>query len=202
MGLMEKDTFQVLIDQAQRGDQTAVHDLMSQFEPNVLHSARALLVGLRYRLPIEPSDICQTVFCSFFVKLLQGRLKLDQAEDMLKLLSIMTRNLVYDEIRKQRTHRRGARQEAESDGTHDVLSEVAARGGTPSYIVACHELISEIRRRLDEDEIRLLDWRIAGGNWAELAATMNCGADALRKRLDRALARVLGELNIDPRSVT
>ena len=140
------------------------------------------------------------MFCRFFVKLLNGRLKLDDAEDMLKLLSIMTRNLVYDGIRRSRTKRREAREEPERDDARDILSDVIAPGSTPSYIVACHELIREIRQRLDPEEIHLLDWRIGGGNWVELATAMNCGADALRKRLDRALTRVLGELKIDPDS--
>jgi hypothetical protein len=64
--------------------------------------------------------------------------------------------------------------------------------------VGGQEIIDELLRRLSPEERGLADQRASGRSWNEIAAASGAGADALRKKLDRAIRRVTRELRIDP----
>jgi RNA polymerase sigma factor (sigma-70 family) len=196
--MLDPTTFRDLLGRTQRGDQAAAFELVREYEPLVLRAARAQLLGVRLGTALEASDVSQTVFFRFFVRLAQGGLALAEPADLLNLLHVMTRNHVLDEVRKRKTQRRNRRQEPQpARDEPDVLEAVAAPGGTPSSIVASHELIAEIRRRLTPEEQHLLDRRSDGCSWEALGAELEVRADTLRKKLDRALTRVLRELGLD-----
>jgi hypothetical protein len=57
-------------------------------------------------------------------------------------------------------------------------------------------LVEKVRGRLAEDERRLLELRQHGREWAEIAAEVGGGPEALRKKLGRALDRVARELGL------
>jgi RNA polymerase sigma factor (sigma-70 family) len=59
---------------------------------------------------------------------------------------------------------------------------------------APRELLDDVRRRLSPDERRLADLRAEGWEWAEIAARLGITAEACRKQLARALARVEAQL--------
>jgi hypothetical protein len=58
-------------------------------------------------------------------------------------------------------------------------------------------LLQEVRRRLTDDERRLADWRAEWREWSEIAAEVGGSAEALRKRLARALDRVSNQLGLE-----
>jgi DNA-binding CsgD family transcriptional regulator len=63
--------------------------------------------------------------------------------------------------------------------------------------VAARELVPEVHRRLSPEERRLVEWRGQGLAWEEIAASLDGSAEALRKKLTRALDRVTEELGVD-----
>jgi len=65
-------------------------------------------------------------------------------------------------------------------------------------VVAAREQLDWLFRSLGQDERALLTGRLAGKEWAELAADRGVGADALRKRLSRALDEIGGRLGLTP----
>jgi RNA polymerase sigma factor (sigma-70 family) len=195
--MSDQAAFQDLLQRSRRGDQDAAFALVRKSEPRIKRTAGRLLSNTPFRLTLEPNDICQAVLLRFFARLAKGSFDLDGEEDLYKLFHVMTRNQVLDEIRKRRTRRRDSRREVEQTGEQDALDRAVDPSGTPSTIVACHELIGEIRRRLSFDDLVLLEQRASGCGWSELALEHGCKADTLRKKLDRALAQVFRELGID-----
>jgi RNA polymerase sigma-70 factor (ECF subfamily) len=91
---------------------------------------------------------------------------------------------------QRRDHRRVAATDPEEQGC-------AAAGPTPSRHVAARELLEEVRRRLSDEERRLMELRAQGLDWAAVAAQVGGSAEALRKKLARAVDRVAGELGLD-----
>jgi RNA polymerase sigma-70 factor (ECF subfamily) len=63
--------------------------------------------------------------------------------------------------------------------------------------VAARDLFQAVQRRLAPDERRLVELREQGCDWAAIAAAEGGSAEALRKKLTRAIARVMGELGLD-----
>ena len=77
------------------------------------------------------------------------------------------------------------------------MKALIAPGGTPSQPVAARELLREVNRRLSPEERQLVEWRSQGLTWDEIAARLGGSAEALRKKLTRALDRVTAELGVD-----
>jgi RNA polymerase sigma-70 factor (ECF subfamily) len=75
--------------------------------------------------------------------------------------------------------------------------EVAAGDASPSQHAAGRELLVEFRKRLSSEEAELVDLRVQGREWADIAAERKESAEALRKRLTRALDRVAQQLGLD-----
>ena len=59
------------------------------------------------------------------------------------------------------------------------------------------DLLQEVQRRLSADERRLLELRNQGCDWAAIAAEVGGAAETLRKKLARAIDRVVDELGLD-----
>ena len=57
-----------------------------------------------------------------------------------------------------------------------------------------NELVAKARAVLSEEEQRLLEDRMSGRPWAEIAAELGVEVNCVRKRLTRALERVAKEL--------
>ena len=81
-------------------------------------------------------------------------------------------------------------------GAGDVADAVDA-AATTSRVVANRDLLEAVRARLRPDELVLVEQRAAGRAWADIAAEMGESPDALRKRLERALARVAREVGLE-----
>jgi RNA polymerase sigma-70 factor (ECF subfamily) len=187
------DSFPDLIRRVRTGDQEAAAELVRRYEPAIRRAVRVRLVDDRLRRQFDSMDVCQSVLASFFVRAAMGQFELEEAEQLLKLLATMVRNKVSNraahEAAARRDYRRGAALEEAAD--------VPGADATPSRQVEVRELLGEARRRLTEDERRLLDQRAAGRDWADMAAEYGTTPEALRKKLARAVERVARDLGLE-----
>ena len=74
---------------------------------------------------------------------------------------------------------------------------MAAGASSPSQQVAAKEMLAEVRRRLNDQERKLVELRHEGRDWAAIAAEVGGSPEALRKQLARAVARIADELGLD-----
>lgn len=65
------------------------------------------------------------------------------------------------------------------------------------HFAAGRELLEAVSRKLTKDELYLAEQRALGRDWADLAAATGENADALRKKLSRALDRVARQMGLD-----
>jgi RNA polymerase sigma-70 factor (ECF subfamily) len=190
----EEEAFRQLINRVRAGDPDAATQLVREYEPEIRRAVRVRLTDPALRRVLDSLDICQSVLGNFFARAAAGQFDLDRPQQLLKLLVTMARNRLRDQVRKQRARRRDNRR---LEGGARALEAVHAMGATPSHIVAGRELLEEVRTRLADEERYLADQRALGREWAELAAELGERPDALRKRLARALDRILKELGLD-----
>jgi RNA polymerase sigma factor (sigma-70 family) len=187
-------TFRRLLDRVRAGDQSAAADLVRQLEPELRRVVRVRLSDPRLRRVVDSADICQSVLANFFVRASVGEYDLNQPEQLLDLLMVMARNKVRDKARRQQAHKRDQRRVEAEPGDLDAL---AGRAPEPCRIVASQDLLAEVRRLLSEEERQLADHRAAGLDWPEIAERVGGRADALRKKLTRALDRVTAQLGLE-----
>jgi DNA-directed RNA polymerase specialized sigma24 family protein len=195
--MLGTNEFRELIDRVRERDEQAFQELVRRYGPHLERAARAQLLGTRGKLALTTEDVTQAVFLRLHISLTRGQFELTGPAEMIKLLNVLTHNHVIDEYRKEKTRQRKSRRVENCDSEASILSMAVAPTSTPSMIVSDSELDREFRRRLTPEELYLAEQRAAGRSWGELAAAAGSQADALRKRLHRAMARVYRELGLE-----
>jgi RNA polymerase sigma-70 factor (ECF subfamily) len=190
--MSENDSFPEFIRRIRAGDDQAARELVERYEPVIRREVRLRLRDHRLASRFDWSDVCQSVMGSFFVRVAAGQYDLEQPDQLLRLLVVMTRNKVTKQVRRNSAERRDYRRLEARDPAY--LTGRLAEVPSPSRLVAGRELLEEFRRRLSEEERRLADLRADGCEWAEIAARLGGTAEGCRKQLARALDRVEQEL--------
>ncbi|MBY0233174.1 MAG: sigma-70 family RNA polymerase sigma factor, partial [Gemmataceae bacterium] len=188
---MAEESFADLMVRVRSGDADAAALLVRRYEPEIRREVRFLLRDPFLRRSFDSMDICQSVMSSFFVRASLGEYDLNRPEDLIRLLISMTRNKVVDATRRQRAQRRDHRRATSLEAV-----DVAAQTPSPSQVAEGRELLAAFRGKLSDDERRLADLRANGREWADIAGEVGGTAEARRKQLTRAIARVSRELGL------
>jgi RNA polymerase sigma-70 factor (ECF subfamily) len=184
--------FAEFIRRIRAGDDQAARELVERYEPVIRREVRLRLRDQRLASRFDWTDICQSVMASFFVRSAAGQYDLNEPDQLLRLLVVMTRHKLTQQVRRNSAERRDYRMLETRDPAY--LERARAAADSPSRLVAGRELLEEFRRRLSEEERRLADLRAQGCDWTEIAAELGGSPEARRKQLARALDRVLGQL--------
>jgi DNA-directed RNA polymerase specialized sigma24 family protein len=186
---MENRGFAELVHRAGHGEQEAAQRLIEQYESAIRRQVRFTLMDNKLRRVLEETDICQSVMGQFFSGLGAGRFELNGPEQLIGLLKQMVRNKITDQARYWRAGRRDyLRNIAPVDS--ECVAEPMSSEPTPSRVVADHEFLAEFESRLSDWEKMVFAFRRAGLGWPEIASRAGGGAEAIRKRFERALDRV------------
>ena len=90
---MSDDTaFSDFIRRIRAGDEQAARELVERYEPVIRREVRMRLRDPRLYRRFDWTDICQSVMASFFVRAASGQYDLDQPDQLLRLLVVMTRH--------------------------------------------------------------------------------------------------------------
>jgi RNA polymerase sigma-70 factor (ECF subfamily) len=186
--------FVELICRVRTGDEAAASELVHRFEPAIRRVVRVHMRDARLRRLLDSTDICQSVLATFFVRANMGQYELDSPESLIKLLATIARHKVINESVKQQADRRDYRRaEALGERSAHLQDPVA----DPGKQVEMKELLLKVREGLSEDERTLAEQRGRGDSWAEIATGQGASAEGLRKKLARALDRVLRQLGLE-----
>jgi RNA polymerase sigma factor (sigma-70 family) len=190
----ESSSFVHLIGRLRSGDMAAAEELVRHYEPVVRRAIRVRMVNPALRRAVDSVDICQSVMGSFFVRAALGQYDLSSPEQLAGLLIRLARNKVADAARREQAGQRDYRRR-QPEGS--AVERVAAHDDSPSQAVAGAELLEKFRERLSPEERRLAEQRAQGREWDDLAVETGESAEALRKRLARAVDRVARELGLE-----
>src|SRR3954447_8804555 len=102
-------SFQELIGRVRKGDERAAAELVRRYEPAIRRAVRFRLTDPRLRRTCDSMDICQSVLLSFFVRAASGQYDLETAEQLLRLLTTMSRNSLLTQAGLQGAPRRDHR---------------------------------------------------------------------------------------------
>jgi RNA polymerase sigma factor (sigma-70 family) len=186
---MESLGFADLVSRAYRGEQEAAHCLIKRYESAIRRQVRFTLMDNRLRRVLEETDICQSVMGQFFIGLWAGRFELDGPEKLVGLLKQMVKNKITDQARYWRAGRRDYLRNVTSNDAADPVEPMSA-DPTASRIVEDRDFLAEFESRLTDWEKTIFAYRRQGMNWSEIAQRDGGGAEAIRKRFERALDRV------------
>jgi RNA polymerase sigma-70 factor (ECF subfamily) len=192
--MSESSAFEELIRRVRAWDQEAAGELVRRYEPAIRRAVRVRLASARLGNLFDSMDICQSVLRSFFVRAASSQYDLHTPEQVFKLLTAMARNKLASQARKQHSLRRDNRR---ASAIGDAASQLVSSGDSPSAAIVVRDLQEEVQHRLTPDEWQLLELRNQGHDWAEIAARVGGLSETLRKKLARAIDRVIDELGLD-----
>jgi RNA polymerase sigma factor (sigma-70 family) len=190
---MSDDTvFAGFMRRVRAGDEQAARELVERYEPVIRREVRMRLRDPRLYRRLDWADICQSVLASFLMRAAAGQYDLDQPEQLLRLLVVMTRHKLSKQERRHRADKRDYRLAEDRDPAD--LQQKPGADPTPSRLVAGRELLEAFRGRLSEEERMLADLRGQGYEWAEISARVGGTPQARRMQLARAVRRVERQL--------
>jgi DNA-directed RNA polymerase specialized sigma24 family protein len=191
------------------GDLEAAQPLWERYFARLVRLAQARLRAKPGpRAPEDEEDAALSAFDSFCRAATQGRFpRLDDRDDLWRLLVALTERKVADQMRRARRLKRGGRRvRAEGDlaasGSNDADGGLGGIAGPDPTPAVAAELAEEYRRLLevlgDRDLRRIAVWKLEGHTVDEIAAQLGCARRTVARRLE--LIRTLWRARTDDRS--
>jgi RNA polymerase sigma-70 factor (ECF subfamily) len=193
LALSDSQQFAELIRRVRDRDQDAAQELVRRYESAIRRVVRIHLRDASMRRVLDSTDICQSVLASFFIRTALGQYELDSPQQLLNLLAAIARNKLTNQANRLRAQRRDIRRESVAG---EAAGNVHDQASDPSEQASARELLEKVRSSLDPAERYLAEQRSLGRSWQELADELGGTDVALRKKLTRALDRVMDELGL------
>lgn len=173
---------QELLDQFLAGKGEAAAALFDRYFERLLALARTR-IGSKLRRRIDPEDVVQSAYRSFFVHAQDREYRLDRSGDLWRLLACMTLNKLYGQIERQTATKRSVHREVDEEV---VLAELASREPTVADVVAVAEQLNLILLDLSSDERFALTATLAGQQPDEIARAIGKSPRTVRRLVAQA----------------
>jgi RNA polymerase sigma-70 factor (ECF subfamily) len=188
--------FDVLMDRVRAGDDEATAKVFNRFAGQVLALARRQLHSAM-RSKVDPEDVLQSVFRSFFTRQRDGRFTIENWNSLWGILMVMTLRKCGRRAQYHRADRRDARREVSWTRELEDQGDAALfdREPTPSEAAMLVELVGSLMRSMPEDDRPILALHLQGCTIAEIKAQTGRAMRTIRRVLERVRqrARELGE---------
>jgi len=171
----------LLLSLVSRGNEEAFRKLFDRFSGIVYHKAFHIL-----KSPVLAEDVIQEVF----IKLWLNRTKMEEIRDIKAYLSILTRNHIFNMLRKQAYHDQLV-EELSQDRHADTATALETLA-----IKDLHERIIQIVTTLPPQRKRVYELsRSEGLKNEEIARTLGISAETVKKHLSEAMKTLRNKLS-------
>jgi RNA polymerase sigma-70 factor (ECF subfamily) len=188
MSMSSTASFADLMARLKAGDQDAATEIFHQFAHRLIGLARSRLDRF-LRQKIDPEDVMQSVFRSFFVRQAKGEFDLLNWDSLWSLLTVITLRKCGHRVDYFRADCRDVRRESPNRALPDdsVLSwQAIAREPTPSEAVQLTETLEHVLRDFNEREREIISLSLQGYSPEEIVPQVG--------RTERTIYRVLERL--------
>jgi RNA polymerase sigma-70 factor (ECF subfamily) len=178
----------MLVDLCRAGDQNAARQLFEHYVNRLLPLAR-LRLSQRLASRVDPEDIVQSVFRTFFKRLKAGEFQIEQEDDLCKLLVRIT---VHKTLRQVAFHKAGKRdfglEARQGDDAGDRMLQLLGREPGPEVTVAFLNQLEHFLGRLQPMEREILEMRMQGHSNEEIAQKLGIYDRKIRRVIERVRA--------------
>ena len=172
------------------GDEQAARQLFDAYVDRLLALARRR-ISQRLASRVDPEDIVQSVFRTFFVRLKAGQYQIADQDDLCKLLMRIT---VHKTLRQVAFHRAGKRNPGKEQGQQeddgDRLRDLLDREPTPAETVAFLDQLELFLSKLRPEERQVLEMRLQGYSNEDIMEKLNIKHD---RTIRRIIERIRGQ---------
>jgi RNA polymerase sigma factor (sigma-70 family) len=171
-----------LVKQYQAGRSEAAAAIFNRYVERLIALARAR-IGPKLKRRVDPEDVVQSAYRSFFVHAKNQEYQLARSGDLWRLLASTTLNKLYGQIEKQTAAKRSIDREVTEDL---ALANLTTRDPAVVEVVAVGEQLRLILDGLSPDERVVLISTLQGQSVEEIGSLIGKSARTVRRLLAQA----------------
>lgn len=153
------------------GDQQAAAELVHRYTARLVALARSRMPAQLSRR-VDPEDVVQSVYRSFFAGAADGNYDLSRGGDLWRLLVTITLHKLYHQVELNTAAKRALGRERDlgaDGGADDLPAHLATREPSPIEVVALTDELELLMRLQRPLERRILELRLQGHSLEEIA---------------------------------
>jgi RNA polymerase sigma-70 factor (ECF subfamily) len=192
--MADETRFEDLMARLRRGDGEAAELIFDQYAHRLVGLARSRLDGLMRR-KVDPEDVVQSVFRSFFQRQADGRIEIGNWESLWGMLVVITLRKCGRAVEYFRAARRNVRREVSPRADREDFGpgwEVMADDPTPSEAAMLAETVENLMRSLEPRDRQILELSLQGQAAPQISATVGCTERTIYRVLERVKERLQG----------
>jgi RNA polymerase sigma factor (sigma-70 family) len=181
---MTDDVSARLLARWRGGDEGAAEALFRRYAQRLIALVRVHLSEKLARR-LDPEDVVQSVYQSFFAGAREGRYALGQSGDLWRLLVVMTRHKLGHQLEYHSADKRDLSREEPEVCWEELDAAVLATDPSPAEAMALADQLEQIMRAFDPLPRQMLQLRLQGYTLDEIADQTRRSLRTVRRVLDR-----------------
>jgi RNA polymerase sigma-70 factor (ECF subfamily) len=187
----EKHVFDSLIARLRAGDERAAEEVFRRYTRRLVALARIQLRdGVRRK--VDPEDVVQSAYRSFFRRQRAGQFKLDNWDNLWGILAVITLRKCGNRVRYFHQARRDVHREVPLRASQEARAawEAIARDPSPSEAVVLAETVQRMMSNLEPHERDIVSMHLQGYAIAEISNEVRYAERTVRRTLERIRKRL------------
>lgn len=173
-----------LIERARRGDESAARQIHDQYIDRLLTVARRR-ISQRLASRVDPEDIVQSVFRTFFVRVKDGQFAFEDQDDLCKLLLRITVHKTLRQVAYHKAAKRDPSLETPHGEHHrEQLMALYDQEPTQEATAAFIDQLEHFLNQLQPNERKILEMRLQGHSNEDIAKALNIYDRKIRRTIE------------------
>ena len=167
-------------------------EIFQRFAHRLVGLARTRLTG-GLRRKVDPEDVMQSVFKSFFRRHAEGQFDLSGWDSLWALLTVITLRKSGHKAKEYLAACRDVRREvhqAPADGDSSAIWQAVARDPTPEEAVSLTETVEQLLRGLDATDRQIVELTLQGYKAPEISVQVGVSERSVYRLLERVKKRL------------
>ena len=181
-----KDSFAGWLARMRANDDDAGREVFSRFTRQLIALAQRQF-GDALRHKVDPEDIVQSAYKSFFARYGEGNLEVGTWDGLWGLLTVITVRKCSDRVRYHRAECRDVQRDA---GHDDAVQESFGREPMPHEAVVLNETVDQLLADLDDDERPVVELSLQGYSTTEISDRLGQPERSVRRLRERVRKRL------------
>jgi RNA polymerase sigma-70 factor (ECF subfamily) len=180
-------SFDELMVRLKTGDQQAARDVFTRFVERLIALSRTQM-NAKLRRKVDPEDVVQSVFKSFFARHADDQYELADWTGLWALLATITVHKCGHKIDEFSADRRNINSESSTPFLSEESRpdwEALARDPSPSHMAILHETFEQLKTGLGDRDRQILDLGLQGLTTEEIGEEIRCSERTARRVLKR-----------------
>ena len=177
------DSFAVLMDRLRSGEDEAAREVFARFAGRLMGLARRHL-DARLAVKVDPEDVVQSAYKSFFVRQREGGLEVGTWDNLWGVLTMITLRKCADRANYHLAGRRDATRE-HAPTASGVWPEAIDREPSPEEAAELEEAVTGLLGALDPADRPVLELSLQGYTTQEIAERLDRPERTVRRLRER-----------------